>query len=505
MDKPVKKRYVFAAVLAAFLLFLFWAPGNHMEAEDAFEYSRQIEQVSGAGIFHPHHLFYIPSAKAVFSCFRCLGYEGRAYHVARGISTVSGIISVGLMYVLGRRLFPGDKSRSASYLSAGAMLFSYGFWRYSCETEIYAPALMLALGCLVLVTQPHAKLLCLVCGILAGAVAILIHVLNVVPVLLVPVGFYVFSKRESRNACWHMLGVSFLVCVVYFFVWLGPGFQNLPEGTVKDGGLVLMTIPRSLVGLGQSILSANFIFAYESVAQFLQKFFPYRVFTEELYLAARISFLQRTVYSMTFIVGICSLVILWLRLVGLFVKKQRCVTRWILLAWLLAGVVPVVWLEPSNPELWILVLPPLWLLVGKLYSSSKYSIPWGILCVLLLHNSTAGIGLIRDKRGDYNAEKAQWIVEHTTVNDVVYTADSYVFSFYLDYWSRGCVINLHGVEDFVMTEGHIYLLDDCFNIPQSLLVRWPESSRRIELLMAKIKGESLKIYDDEFGGVWQLQ
>lgn len=418
---------------------------------------------------------------------------------------VSGIIAVGLMYLLGRRIYPGGRSRQASFFACSGLLFSYGFWRYSCETEIYSLAVMLALASLCSITHPSTSRISLFLGIIVGVISVLIHVLNAVPVIFVASLIYYFKKKEKENSLRHAGLSSLFVGCIYVGIFLTLGFQSLPDGTVKDGGISLMVLPRACVGLGQCLISANFLFSYEKIAEVLQIAFPYRIFSEELFLAHHISSVERIFFSVTFVLSIISLMILSGALILNFFRNKSYVDRWILLIWLSFGILPVFLMEPSNPELWILSLPPLWLLAGKLYSTGNRAIPWCIIGIIALHNSTAGIGLVRSKEWDYNATKAKWVIEHAQVEDVICTADSYVFFFYLNYWSRAEVINLHSGKWKNSGSGTTYFMGDCFQIPGPLLVRWSESSMLVNDNMARIKDECELIENDEFGGVWSLK
>jgi hypothetical protein len=177
----------------------------------------------------------------------------------------------------------------------------------------------------------------------------------------------------------------------------------------------------------------------------------------------------------------------------------------ILLCWLAGTMLPTVLLEPSNPELWILVLMPMWCIFLWLSEaiSNKQRIKFVLIpaiAMLGLHNLATGMGSVRSREGDYNFRKAEWILGHAGEGDVIHTADSFVFSFYLDYWTDAEVRNVN-TQDWKTGE-RTFLFDDIFNHPASIGVRYPEFARKVDAVAGEQRPHSEKIRDDQFGGIW---
>ena len=494
------------AVLAFFALI---APGNHSEAEDAFEYSRLIEGGRDAVLFHPHHLLYLPLQKAVFQTVGVLGYGGRSYYVARAVSMVGASLALFLFYLIACRLqgwAGGPSDRRLPLISTLGLLCSYGFVRYACEVEIYIPAMALALAAVYSALRAAASNRWFAAGIVFAALAVLMHTINAAVALVVLPSIYLLVFRQWKRAALHAVATLAIVGLVYLAVQNIWGTFHPPVDSASEGGLQPGTIGKAMVGFGQCILSANFVFAYETVAEKLQALFPYRVFTEELFAAAHMPPWLKAIAPVTFVFALAGLI----GAAGFlfFNGLRRRVFSWtffVLLLWLGGTMFPTLLLEPSNPELWILALAPLWAvflwLAATLHGSGKAMRLFALMvCLLGAHNLVAGMGSMRDREGDYNFKKAEWVLRQATPNDVLNTSDSFVFTFYLNYWSQAETrnINTQGWKSGATT----YVFGDVFSPPAAIGVRYPEFAEKVAATATELKLLCRKIHDDQFGGIW---
>jgi len=186
--------------IGSLLLFLAVLPGNHSEAEDAFEYSRLIEAGQGARLFHPHHLLYLPAQKAVFHAAQMLGYGGRSYYVARAVSMFSGAAALVLFFLIALRLGGTSDGRLPLMATLG-LLFSYGFVRYACEVEIYLPAMVLALAAIHSALRAETSRTWFVAGIVFSSLAVLMHTINSALAVVVVPFFYRSACRGDACGC----------------------------------------------------------------------------------------------------------------------------------------------------------------------------------------------------------------------------------------------------------------------------------------------------------------
>src|SRR5688572_27200805 len=124
------RRSLILLSLSIVALYLLLLPANHSEAEDAFWYAYDVENGSLIDTLHPHHLLYIPLNRAIY----LTGITERSYPLMVGVNVVLGVATVCLFVLLLRKI--GMPSGYA--LTMGASLaFSYGYWRYSVEVEVY--------------------------------------------------------------------------------------------------------------------------------------------------------------------------------------------------------------------------------------------------------------------------------------------------------------------------------------------------------------------------------
>jgi len=494
-----RPRYILL-FLATLVFFAWVAPGNHSEAEDAFEYSRLIEEGRGAELFHPYHLLYLPAQKAVFQAACLLGYGGRSYYVARTVSMFSGAAALLLFFLIARWL-AGTSDHRLPLVATLGLLFSYGFVRYACEVEIYLPAMALALAAIYSALRKR-----FVTGIVFASLALLMHTINAAVALAVVPSIYLLVSKDWKRAVLHGGTTLVLAGLVYFVVQNSCGTFHPPVDSASEGWLQPGTIGKAIVGLGQCILSANFVFAYGVAVEKLQALFPYRVFAEEVFAASHMPPWLKAVAPLTFALALAGLV--GSAVLLLFnACRHRIFNRvfFVLLLWLGGTMFPTLMLEPSNPELWILALAPLWavflwLAVALRLPERAVGLLALAVCLLGVHNVVAGMGSVKDRKGDYNFGKAEWILQHAGTNDVVHTSDSFVFSFYLDYWGVAEVRNINS-QDWKPGET-TYVFGDVFNPPPAVGVRYPEFAKKVAATASELQPMCRKIRDDQFGGIW---
>lgn len=502
-------RTLLGLFIGSMLLFVVVLPGNHSEAEDAFEYSRLIEEGRGAELFHPHHLLYLPAQKSIFNAVRAMGYDGRSYDVARAVSMLAGAASLGLFFLIAGRLqslTSGRTDRRLPWVATLGLLSTYGFVRYACEVEIYVPAMALMLAAVYSALRASNSIRWFLAGILLSALALLTHTINAATALVVVPFIYALSHRRWKQSLLHIVATLIIIGLAYGVVQNTCGTFRPATDTAAEGWLQPGTIGKAVVGFGQCILSANFVFAYEGVTEKLQALFPYRVFAEEIFAASHFPPWLKVLAPATFL----STLLAW---VGgaLFLlvsaARRRIFDRtlmWILL-WLGGTLFPTLMLEPSNPELWVLVLAPLWavflwLAVSLDLSVRMVRVVWAMVALLGVHNLVAGMGAVRNRAGDYNFAKAEWVLRQAGPDDTIHTADSFVFSFYLDYWSEAEIRNVN-TQDW-RSGATTYVFGDVFNPPPAVGVRYPLFAEKVSATAAALGPHCRKIHNDPFGGIW---
>lgn len=179
---------------------------------------------TGQGIFHPHHLLFVPIIRVLYLFFIRLGisvntvWVGQIYNISWAIATV-------LIFLI---ILKKTMRSQVWLLGALALFFSRGFLELATQTTFYVPALgSLALVILALVYQNenHRRLKNWVFLFLSLVWAILIYQGSVL--ILIPLAVY-FSLKKDIKIFGHFLLTGLLVVLLIMTIyWLC--FNLLPN------------------------------------------------------------------------------------------------------------------------------------------------------------------------------------------------------------------------------------------------------------------------------------
>jgi hypothetical protein len=508
-NKPIA---IFVAVLAFLTLTL---PANHSEAEDAYAYASLTEQGNWPEMFHAHHLFYLPVTRSLFRAAQLAGYSGRALPVLIGFSMVCGSLAVLLFAAVLRRVGV-QRGICAGFTSS--LLFSYGFWRYSTTAEIYVPVCALSLVSFFCALRGTERPLFFYAGVLAAAAALLLH-LAALPVALAAIPLLYFLRRRTGLAARHIVLVLLAVSAGYALVIAG----GMVPGTSTDA-LVLRTAPtepvtwlKALAAFGQTLLSGNFLFSFPAAADRLQALFPFHMLQEEVFAGRQAPAWIRIAAPATFGLALAAGAALFGRLLNNSKSNTQTVRS-------PAGAAALIWLagaagmaflfEPANPEMWICVLPPFWLMLAFFWKACPDGriagrIPAVLAVAVLLHNRIGGMETVKRPQGDYCRQKAAFILNCAEPDDLIVSADSYAFITFLAYETSAQVLDAKFIsaEDFLMTAGNstgrIFIFDDVINPLPPVARRPPKSVRQLQQLSQTLLPELTPVHGSLFGTLYQ--
>jgi hypothetical protein len=204
-----------AVVFAGLLLFLRAVN----QTPDGLSYAVAVR--SGLDMFHPHHMIYVPVARAI--------------HLATGVDPITATLWQNLFWTmvlafaawrLAGLVFSG---RLAKVLAAGALLASRGVMIYSVRVETYLPAL----ACLTLATALAAERPVRSWFLVpALALAVLYHQTNVLFVL----PLLVLMASGPKGATWSTgkgragLTLGAAACLVLIVYAAGFRIEGAPGG-----------------------------------------------------------------------------------------------------------------------------------------------------------------------------------------------------------------------------------------------------------------------------------
>lgn len=535
--------------LGSLVLLLLTIPANHLEAEDAYFYARMAEEGSGIELFHPHHLLYLPFVRTAFRCAQAVGYSGRAFPLLIALSALAGAAAVTIFArllakpadraapphpptapvavapALCRRRFEFLRSQPLSSATprdvyfALALLFSYGFWRYSVTAEIYLPALALMMGALLSAVHLQRMSGLFWSGVGLSAAAGLTHLISL-PLVLAAIPALYILRHQRRLAIIHALAVAGLIAAAYGAVAAGPGWRGYIDPAVaREGWAQPVTWIKAVAAAGHTLLSGNFLFAWPAAGDALQRMFPSRMLQEEIFMGQQAVAWVRWFAPVTFAAPVGVLSAVWLRiLVRLRVTRSEpdalCAGA---LVWLVGTAALALWTEPANPEMWIAVTAPFWILTACLWptpqpESRMARIAPGLLAVLMLaHNGIGGMAMVASPSSDYSRAKFAWIEARAGKDDLVLTAESHSVITRLQYTLSSRVEDAKFLqpEDWpkirATVRGRVYVMGDVLTPAPAVLRRDPASVERLRVLADQIRPGLTLLHENEWGGVYEFE
>ncbi len=542
-----RSRIVYLLVaLALFLLYSLTAPQNHSEAEDVYDFALKVEQGTFADQAGVNRVLALPAFGVAYKTVQALGYNGRAFPFMIFINRLLAVACVMLFWrLLGGTVAsrstgieddappnPQPSTLNQQLPAALLLAFSYGFWRYANEAETYILASAFVLGAWCLAVKGR-WLWCVV----VAAVGILVHLLNLVPLLLM-IPFYYLLSGKWKKAVLHglltglLVGLGYGLCV-HYLDWKELGAHHHAE----EAGLNVSNLLRGGIAFGQCFVSGNFLFGFEPFRNELVRMFPSRMLGEEFFMAQHMPSWIKWVGCVTvggvMCVGVWGLP--WRKNALECGGKQRATPLWIAsVVWLILYAVAVIHTEAGSPELWIMGLIPFWIIVASLLHGTSYrtadlppgrrplraggrspssvlSSPiWLLVVLLFFHNLVAGLLPVMSERGDYLAKKGQWLVEHTDPEDLILTDYESLMIFYLDYYAQGQVINSGTSElkdiqrRLAVRKGEAYAVASYFQPMLSMQTRNPVLYARMVENGVAVRPLFKKIVADEFGGIYAM-
>lgn len=518
--------------LAMWLIYAITSPANHSEAEDVFDFALKVEQGRFADQAGVNRLLALPAFGVAYHAAQTLGYNGRAFPFMIFINRLLAVVSLLLFWkLLGRMTSssptgieddaPSRDDPSAVFGPLSPVLclaFSYGFWRYANEAETYVLAGVLVLGAWCLAVKGR-WVWCT--GV--SALGILVHLLNLIPLLLAIPLYYLLS-RAWKKAVLHGVLTGALVALAYGLCFSLLDWERLgAQYHTGEAGVGLGNLLRGGIAFGQCVVSGNFLFGFESFRALLARLFPSRMLGEEFYMAQHMPAWIK--WAGTATLSLLAVCCAWVA-AGMCKGagsgsaalerggKRRAsplgIAAW---AWLLLYAVAVVRTESGSAELWILGLVPFWLVVASLLRGEGTAARWAswpMVVLLFLHNLVAGLLPVMPASSDYLQAKGKWLVENATARDLILTSYEPVLIFYLDYYSKAGLVDSGAVsldglnERLDSATGAVYAFSTFFHPQESMKVRIPAGYGRMSATGAALRPRFGKVVDDEFGGIYEL-
>ncbi|GAA0856230.1 hypothetical protein [Aliiglaciecola litoralis] len=457
-----KNGAVWLFLLLVSVFYLLTAAGNLSETDDVFAFAYRAENFAYSHVSDPRLMLYHMLMRGLYlltnTVMQPFNVDISALTSMRLFSAVCASLS---LYLLFRIIIINLKLRPTTALITVCLLgFSYGFWRYAVEAEVYIPAIMLCLLVFHLLHNASIEKTALACavGILSG-LTILFYQPAVIP-LLFAFPFLLLTKTAWKSLLVYGVSATLVVVIGYlvgywlywpntfspteFAAFLSQRSEEfmVPSLSIKT---VIVSVIRAIFAIGHDFTSANWIFSLPFITDVVQKVFPQNVLQEEIFMARHLGWL---VYPLMVLQLALISIVCWLVWRGCRLLKQLRMTRsgWVILGWLVINGAIIGRLNPGGIEAWIMVFPAIMLMVAlvviePLIQDHKTII---VSCVILLliQNSLGGMAMVHDAKHDFHQAKGKWIIENSRPEDLVIIAGDASMTEALRYLAAAQVVNI---------------------------------------------------------------
>jgi len=436
-----------ACFVALTVFFLASAAGNLGETDDVYAFAYRAENFPLDHLSDPRLMLFHIVMRLLYLGASAVGLDVSALLLMRGVSALCAAAALLLFLRIARcdlKLAP-----ETAVLAAAVLGSCYGFWRYAAEAEVYIPAIFLillvfrGLSSVMGDRAGEGRVASLAAAAAFGGLAgltVLFYQPSVIPLFFAFPLLLLDGRRIIHPGCYLAAGGAVTLAgyiIGYLAYWPEPlGVGSLASFLSQRSGefivpplslrTVVVSVVRAVFALGHDIAAATWIFAFDSVATLIQRAFSYNVITEEIFLAKRAGVLAYLPIVTLLLLGLLAArVLVMLRLPALGVLRQRRVV--VILVWTAINGAIVGRLNPAGVEAWIMLLPPLVLILAVIVIEPclrKGGGRWlaGLAGVLFLHNVVGGMALVWSPDGEYDRVKGAWVIAEAEPRDLVLVA-----------------------------------------------------------------------------------
>ena len=359
---------------------------------------------------------------------------------------------------------------AAAVAGTAIVAFSYGFWFYSVNIEVYLPPLFFVLCCLYILTDKNFSAKDVWKIAILHTLAILFHQVNI---LLAPVILFVFLQHKFPAKAWlQYMVIGTVVTIGTYFVagWIiekhdsFAGWIRWMEGYTVGHGywqpLSLKTPLHVATGFLHAFIGGHFIFQLPAIEHYLQTSFQGHGLNDEVFLSDKMSYFAARVITGLFVIYALLFFLLAARFL-LNIKKitaQFGIAISTLIFCMVTYSVFFCFWMPEILEFWILQMVIVWiLLVGTLplvRFPFKISLTPGLFLLAVLLFSINFFGSIRwlqNINNDWYYMQAKKISALTGEKDVVIVKDEWILKDFLHRYAKARVI-ADDEEGYIKTE-----------------------------------------------------
>lgn len=447
--------YIF---LGFFIFFLLNLTSNFSGPHDSMGYLNDFDK--GRDLFPAPHLLYHYTTYLLLHFLTFLLPHVEHYYLVEAIDACWGCLGLTVVY----RIFLHriQMNRKESLLGTTVIAFSFGFWFYSSNIEVYMPPLFFLLYCLYICTKKNLEPKDIFRLAVLHALAILFHQANV---LFTPIILYkIWSSRKTIPFIKSLIrycAISATAVIVIFFIFgwyidrqnnLGDFYKWLRGYTLESNywfELGFGTLVKALVGFGHAFFGGHYIFRIRFLESFMNRIFFYHSLDDEAYLVRNLSYHTAVVLLILTIVVCLAIFILLFRIIlnkkKLFRESGHIMIP-LLMFLLIYSCFFYFWM-PENLEFWIPQCAVFWIFLlgmnkrlehGKLYRHASYL--YGSLTLLLLIiNYEGSIYWMKDINNDSVYVKVKKVAVTSTNKDIILLQDPWLLEDFLQHYSPSVI------------------------------------------------------------------
>ncbi|MBC7850587.1 MAG: hypothetical protein H7Y31_12675 [Chitinophagaceae bacterium] len=450
MKKIPEPLVVFAAT---FLFFLATLAENFSGPHDSITYLTGI--VDGYPLVNQHHLLYHYAAWCWLHLWQPIFPSVKDYYIIETFSAMWGSASLAVVYSFFRNRFSFSRLNAA--VAIAVVAFSYGFWFYSVNIEVYAPPLFFVLLSLYILTKKQLSAADWWKVILLHCLAIVFHQVNALflPVIL----FKMWEQRRFISvpkwfARYAATGLLFVGGAYFIVGWIVEKQNTLPKwidwmrgyagGSVFWYPLSKKTPVDITYGFSHAFLGGHYVFQVPPVKKIIDASLSTHSLSDELYIARNIS-ASMSVFLLVLTI-ILAAIMIWLLV--RFIRNFRTINRSLpsilpplIITFFVYSIFFTFWM-PEILEFWILQTVLVWLLLigslsaGRNPSSRKtLGISAALAILLFCINYFGSIRWMQDKNNDWYFVKANIVKETVAPADLVILQDGWIVKDFMNYFT----------------------------------------------------------------------
>ncbi len=447
-------------LVAVMAFYALTATTNFSETDDVFAFAYRAENFTLDYISDPRLMLYHMSMRVLYLGAAVISPEASALFLMRTVSLICATFALLVFFRILANQF------NLRPVAAGAttvfLAVSYGYWRYAVEAEVYIPSILLLLlvfsQLLSSIEEPVSTLKPVSIAAILSGIAVLFYQPSVLAAFFAFPLLLLYRTRFQALLVYLVLGGSVILAgylAAYLFSVESPltitGLKSflmqrssefaVPTLTI---GVFVKSIIKSALAFSHDLVSANWMFGFDGVSQLIQRIYPSHVIEEEVFAAKTIGNL---IYLPLILLLVLILVVIRLLYKLPDIPWKKCQQKPVLvcITWLVITSLIIGRLNPAGIEAWLMVLPPVWLLLGVFIIepaiiAKRGGLIWVGVTLLFAINLMGGMVMMWDPDADFDNQKGRWAVDNGNQNDLIIVVDDAGFAEYMRYLSDANVV-----------------------------------------------------------------